>query len=129
MEMHGVLNMKALIAFLLLTAPALAQENSVSIVVTSPTKGAITQQWILTTDEYAKFSAWLQSAYPCTPVAPATTCLPDLAASVQAWETATIQGTVDNVNRAGAQKLAADAVAGGTPITPNLATKTEKAKK
>ena len=114
---------------LLAPLPALAQENIVSVVVTSPMQGSIIQQWVLTNDEYAKFEAWLAYAYPCKPVAPATTCPANMPDSIRAWETATINGTVDNVNRAGAQKAAQDAVSGITPITPQMASKTEKAKR
>ena len=93
-------------------------ENIVSIVVTSPMIGSIIQQWTLTDDEYAKFEAWVQYAYPQEEES-----LPD---SIRAWEAATIQGTVDNVNRTGAQKAAADAVAGITPIAPQMESRTEK---
>jgi hypothetical protein len=122
-----------LAALLLTPLPARAQQNIVSVVVTSPAVGSIIQQWTLTDDEMVKFEAWLQYAYPCKPPAPGEACVGAptdlLIASIKAWETATINGTVDNVNRAGAQKAAADAISGITPIVPQLAGKTEGKKK
>jgi hypothetical protein len=121
-----------LVALLLAPLPALA-DDIVSIVVTSPNVGSIIQQWTLTPEEMTKFQQWVQYAYPCKITPPATACVgaptDQLIESLKAWETATINGTVDNVNRAGAQKVAQDAVSGITPIVPQMASKTEKAKK
>jgi hypothetical protein len=119
------------VALVLAPLPAFAQDI-VSIVVTSPNVGSIIQQWTLTPDEMAKFQAWLQYAYPCKPTGPppARQCdvpTDSIIESIKLWETATINGTVDNVNKAGAQKTAQDAVSGITPIVPQMASKTEPA--
>ena len=55
-------------------------------------------------------------AYPCTPVAPATTCTTVLADAETAWAKATLQGTANNVDRFQDTVAATAAVNAITPI-------------
>jgi hypothetical protein len=109
--------MKTLLAALLLfPLPAFAQTLAVSA-------GPVVETWSLAPADQAKFEEWVQSAYPCKPVAPATTCTTVLADAETAWAQATLQGTLDNVTRYHNIKAATDAVAANPPITPVSAKK------
>jgi hypothetical protein len=103
--------MKALLAFLLLATPAFAQSLTVSA-------GPVIETWNLMPADQAKFEAWVQSTYPCKPVAPATTCTTVLADAETLWAQATLQGTLDNVARYDKIQKATQAVADIPPITP-----------
>lgn len=105
---------RLLFAFLLLPLPALAEDMTVSI-------GAVSETWTLSTADQTKFEQWVQNAYKCAPVPPATTCTAlTVAESETLWAKATLQGTVDNVNRYHNILAAQDAVAGTPPITPQI---------
>lgn len=103
--------MKYLLAALLLAPlPALAG-TTITVSV-----GTISETWTLNDADQAKFEAWVQSAYKCTPVAPATECTTVLADAESAWAKATLQGTADNVTRFQNQVAATAAVNATTPI-------------
>jgi hypothetical protein len=99
--------------------PALAEDMTVSI-------GAVSETWTLSAADQTKFEQWVQNAYKCTIVPPATTCTALTVAESEAlWATATLQGTIDNVNRYHNILAAQEAVAGTPPITPQIG-KTKK---
>jgi hypothetical protein len=111
MEMHGILNMKALlVALVLLPFPALAEDVTVSV-------GGVSEVWTLAASDQQKFEAWVKFAYPCKPVPPATECTPlTLAESEALWAKATLQGTADNVTRFQNIVAAKAAVDATTPV-------------
>ena len=119
MEMHGVLNMKRLLlaAILLAPLPALADNLTVSV-------GSVAETWTLSADDQTKFDEWVQAEYKCTatiplPAPPAPPCTPlTLAQSQALWAKATLQGTIDNVDRHHKLKAAQDAAGAVSPISP-----------
>lgn len=115
--MHGVLNMRCLLiaALALLPLPAFAG-TTITVSV-----GAITETWTLADVDQQKFEAWVKVAYPCTPVAPATSCTAlTLAESEALWAKATLQGTANNVDRFQDTVAATAAVNATTPIGFNV---------
>jgi hypothetical protein len=79
--------------------------------------GSTSETWTLSDTDQQKFEAWVQTAYKCASVPPATTCTAfTLAESEAAWAKATLQGTADNVTRFQNQVAATAAVNATTPI-------------
>jgi hypothetical protein len=109
---------RILLASLLLLAPlpALAEDITVSV-------GAVSEVWTLASSDQQKFEAFVKSAYPCKPVAPATECTTDLATAESEWAKATLQGTADNVTRFQNTVAAAAAVQATTPVGFNVEAK------
>jgi hypothetical protein len=110
--MHGVLKMKNLLvaALFLVPLPALAGTTiTVSVGTTSET-------WTLSDTDQQKFEAWLQTAYKCTPVPPATTCTTVLVEAEAAWAKAMLQGTANNVTSFQNTVAATAAINATTPV-------------
>lgn len=88
-----------LVALFFLSTTFLSQEALAQTVMTVSV-GAISEPWNMSADDQAKFEAWVQWAYKCTPVPPAAECTPlTLAESESLWAKATLQGTADNVTK------------------------------
>ena len=118
--MHGVLNMKRVILivvlyFVALTLAVLYPLKSFAADITVSV-GTVSETWTLTVTDQSKFEAWVQNAYACKPVAPATECTTVLADAESAWAKATLQGTADNVTRFQNTVAAMAAVQATTPI-------------
>ena len=108
-----------LIAALLLSPlPAFAEDSITITVVAGAGGGQTTQVWTMTPEEAAKFQAFVHGTYGCV-APPGQECEQFTNDQmVGMWASATLQGTIDNVNRAAAAKAAGDAVSGITPIPP-----------
>jgi hypothetical protein len=108
------MNRLLLAAFLLAPLPAFAG-TTITVSV-----GATSETWTLSDTDQQKFEAWVQSAYRCAPVPPATTCTTVLADAESAWAKATLQGTADNVTNFQNNLAAAVAVKATTPVGFNV---------
>ena len=78
--------------------------------------GATSETWTLSDTDQQKFEAWVQVAYKCAPVPPATTCTTVLTDVQGVWAKATLQGTANNVDRFQDTVAATAAVNAITPI-------------
>ena len=95
----------------LLPTPVLADDVTVGV-------SAVSEKWMLSADEQTMFNQWVQYAYPCKVVPPATTCTAlTLAESESLWAQATLQGTINNVNQYHRYLAAQEAAKAVTPIT------------
>jgi hypothetical protein len=108
--MYGILTMKKLLFVLLLgSSPALADDMTLSI-------GSVSQTFTLSAADQTKFDEWVQDAYKCN-TGPG--CTPyTLDESKALWATATLQGTINNVDRFHKAKAAQDAAGNVPPIAP-----------
>ena len=112
MEMLGVLTMKKLLFVALLFASSSAFAGTTITV----SVGTVSETWTLSDADQQKFEAWVQVAYKCTPVPPATTCTTVLADAETAWAKATLKGTANNVDRFQDTVAATAAMNATTPI-------------
>jgi hypothetical protein len=104
-------------AFLFVPLPVLAADVTVSV-------GTVSEIWPLNAGDQIKFEQWVQYAYPCKPIPPATTCTPlTLAESESMWVKAILQGTVNNVNQYHKFLAAQEAAKGVMPIASPADTK------
>ena len=87
------------LACILGLAPFAAKAGSLTISVTSASPAfSGSKTYTIPDADMAKFYAYVQGAYACVPVAPATTCTPfTLGQSILAWANGIVAGTVANV--------------------------------
>ena len=117
---------RALLVALLLAPLALSSQGVLAATSITVSVGGVQEVWNLSDVDQQKFEAWVQVAYKCMPVPPATTCTTVLADAESAWAKATLKGTADNVTRFQDTLAAKIAVEATTPIGFNVGDGTKK---